>query len=80
MNLEARKLTFIEKFISLNNDEIISQFEELLAKVKNNYPSDGIKPMTVHEFNERIDKSMKDSIEGKLTDHEDLKKESEKWT
>ena len=80
MNLEARKLTFIEKFISLNNDEIISQFEELLAKVNNNYPTDGIKPMTVHEFNERIDSSMKDSSEGKLISHNDLKKESEEWT
>lgn len=39
-----------------------------------------LQPMTKKEFNKRIDKSMKDSKEGKLTEANDLMAEIEKWS
>lgn len=40
----------------------------------------GLKPMTLKQFNDRIDKSMEDSKNGKLTEVNDLLAEIEKWT
>ena len=39
----------------------------------------GLEPMTLDQFNKRIDKSLKDSSEGKLTEANDLMSEIEKW-
>jgi hypothetical protein len=36
-------------------------------------------PMSLDQFNKRIDKSLKDSREGKLTQANDLMSEIEKW-
>ena len=36
--------------------------------------------MNVKEFNKRIDQSMKDSSEGKLTDGDDLIADIDKWS
>jgi len=38
-----------------------------------------LEPMTLDQFNKRIDKSLKDSREGKLTEANDLMSEIEKW-
>ncbi len=79
MNLEARKLTIIEKFIHIQNDDIISQIEKILSKVKGIQKKDELKPLTIDEFNIRIKKSMEDSDKGDLISNEELKLEIKKW-
>ncbi len=79
MNLEARKLTIIEKFIHIENIEIISQVENILAKMKSdNLGENTIKPLTMDVFNTRIKKSMVDSEKDNLISNEDLKSEIQK--
>jgi len=39
-----------------------------------------VHPMSVEQFNKRIDKSMQDSKEGKLTEVNDLMADIEKWS
>ncbi len=79
MDLEARKLSIIEKFIQLQNIEILSEVENLLAKVKGKNKNDVFQPMSIDEFNKRIDKSMDDSKNGKLISNDELISEIEKW-
>ncbi len=80
MSLEARKLTIIEKFIHIQNDDIISQVENILAKIKENNQKNKIfEPFTIDEFNSRIKKSMNDSKKGLLITNKDLKSEIKKW-
>lgn len=80
MNLEARKLTIIEKFIHVQNDDIISQVENILANIKvNNSKNRILEPFTIDEFNSRIEKSMSDSKKGNLISNKDLKSEIEEW-
>ncbi len=80
MNLEARKLTIIEKFIHVQNDDIITQVEKILAKVKEIPKNELFKPFTIDELNNRIKKSMNDSNNGNLISNKDLKSEIEEWS
>jgi len=79
MNIDARKLTIIEKFIHIQNDDIIKQFENILELTKDTHKKEKVKSFTINEFNLRIKKSMEDSKSGKLIRHEDLKSEIKKW-
>jgi hypothetical protein len=45
-----------------------------------NRQSKKVQPMTVEQFNKRIDSSMKDSKKGNLTETNDLMAEIEKWS
>lgn len=79
MNIDARKLTIIEKFIHIQNDDIIKEFENILELTKDTLKKEKVKSFTINEFNLRIKKSMEDSKSGKLIRHEDLKSEIKKW-
>ncbi len=79
MNIDARKLTIIEKFIHIQNDDIIKQFENILAATKNTHKSKNFESFTIDEYHSRIKKSMKDSKNGKLISHKDLKSEMREW-
>jgi len=59
MNLEARKIEFVQEFLNLQSEDIVSRLEKILRKEKNT--SEKIfEPMTTAELNERIDKSESD--------------------
>ena len=80
MDLEARKITFLDKFMSLQNSEIVSQFENLLLKLKRSDSNDKFEPMSKDELNNRIKKSMDDSKNGRLTETSVLKDEIKTWS
>lgn len=79
MNIEARKIEFIQDFLKVQSEEVISKLENILQKEKKHFDNRRIEPMSVEEFNKRIDKSMDDSNNGKLTEANDLLCEIEKW-
>lgn len=60
MNIHARKLEFIQDFLKLQSEEVISQFEKLLKKTKNIELENNLSPFTIEELNERISKSEND--------------------
>ena len=80
MDLQTRKISFVQDFLKLQNEEIVSMFEELLQKTKKISLSDKLVPMTLEEFNKRIDTSVDDSENGYLTESDKLLSEIEKWT
>jgi hypothetical protein len=73
MNIETRKLTFIQEFIRLQNEEIVIGLEKLLHKRKAELIEKEMKPMNLEKFNLDIDKSLEDSKNGKLISVKDLK-------
>ncbi|CAM4283479.1 hypothetical protein [Gillisia hiemivivida] len=79
MELEARKIEFIQEFLKLQSEEAISRLEKVLRKEKKMTLIKDSEPMTLDLFNKRIDKSLKDSREGKLTEANGLMSEIEKW-
>ncbi|SFN50893.1 hypothetical protein SAMN04487989_101900 [Bizionia echini] len=60
MNLEARKIEFVQEFLKLQNEEAVSRLEKILRKEKNASNERIFEPMTQEELNKRIDKSESD--------------------
>lgn len=60
MDLQTRKIEFVQAFLKLQSEEMISQFEKLLKNVKQSESENDFEPFTVEELNERILKSEKD--------------------
>lgn len=76
MKLEARKLSFIQEFLKIQSEETISRLESILKKEKTN----AIQPMSMEKLNQRIDQSLHDAKNGKITEVNDLISEMEKWS
>lgn len=76
MDIQSRKIEFIQAFLKLQSEEVISQLENILRKkstIDLEQNSD-FKPMSVREFNDRIDKSENDFKNGKYKSTSELLK------
>ena len=76
MNIQNRKTAFLEAFLELENKEIISQFERLLKNksIRKLDVISNVKPMTLKEFNNRIDQSEADFQNGKFKTTSELER------
>lgn len=79
MNLEARKIQFVQEFLRLKSEEIISGLENILKKRKAELYEKNLKPMSIEQFNADIDKSLEDSKNERVVSSKDLKAEIKKW-
>lgn len=60
MNLESRKIEFIQEFLKLQNEEVISKLEKLLKTELKAKDDDRFTSMTQEELHKRIDQSESD--------------------
>ncbi|HAO05824.1 MULTISPECIES: hypothetical protein [Chryseobacterium] len=60
MDIQSRKLAFIQAFLNLQSEEMIVQFEKLMKKAKNMDEENQFKPFSTEEMNERISRSEDD--------------------
>ncbi|MBO9584049.1 MAG: hypothetical protein J7574_07810 [Flavobacterium sp.] len=79
MDLEARKISFVQEFLRLQNEEIVNQLEKLLHEQKVQLLDLEMKPMSLDQFNNEIDKSVDDVANGRITSAKDLKSRIQKW-
>lgn len=80
LTIQKRKIQFIQSFLKVNDDGVISIFEELLLKARAKQLKQYVsKPLTKKALNKLIDKAEDDSTHSKLTKAEDLLKQIEKW-
>ena len=70
MDIQTRKIAFLK----LQSEKVIHRFEELLKS-----ESEDFQPMTIEEFNKRIDQSMEDSKSGRLTEATELLNDIKEW-
>ena len=80
MNLEARKISFIQEFLRLQNEEIVIGLEKLLHKRKAELIDMEMKPMSIEQFNNDIDQSEDDFKNGRIISANDLKAKFKKWS
>jgi hypothetical protein len=71
MDLQTRKIEFVQAFLKLQSEEVISQFEKLLQK-KVGGSSKELKPLSLQEFNSRVDQSEHDFKNGKFKSSSEL--------
>ena len=60
MDLQSRKIAFIQDFLKLQSEEVVSRLEKLLREEEKNGVGEDFKPMTKKELNKRIDQSEAD--------------------
>jgi len=80
MDLQSRKIAFVQAFLKLQNEAVITQLENVLHKEKANVVVEDFQPMAIEAFNARIDQSMEDSKNGRLIEASQVKANIEKWT
>tara|TARA_B100000949_G_C14011628_1_gene337521 strand:- start:203 stop:445 length:243 start_codon:yes stop_codon:yes gene_type:complete len=80
MDLEARKISFVQEFLRLQNEEIVSGLEKLLRKSKAELTEKNFKPMSMEQYNAEIDQAMEDSKNGRMIKATDLKAKIQKWS
>ena len=80
MNIETRKITFIQEFLKLQNEEIVIGLENLLHKRKAELIEDEMKPMSMEKFNSDIEQSLEDSKNGRTISAKKLRDEIQKWS
>ena len=79
MDLQTRKIEFVQEFLKIQSEEVVSRLEKLLWKERDSSEQEAFKPMMVEEFNTRIDKSMEDSKNGRIVEASELKDVIDKW-
>lgn len=79
MNTVDRKLRFVQEFLRITDEEIIGKLEQLLgSERKKKIPKEFV-PMTMEEFNKRIDQAEDDFRNGRFTESDELHKIIETW-
>jgi hypothetical protein len=78
MDLQARKISFVQEFLRLKNEEIISGLESMLKKKKSEIYENELKPMSLENFNKEIDQALKDSENDRVIKATDLKSKFKK--
>ena len=74
MDIQTRKIEFIQAFLKLQSENAIARFEELLKSENKEFH-----PMTIEEFNKRIDKSLLDSKNDRVIEATELLNEIKEW-
>lgn len=72
MNLEARKIEFVQEFLKLQSEEAILRLEKILQKKINASSEQVSVAMTNEELNMRIDKSESDFLNNRFKKSSDL--------
>jgi hypothetical protein len=70
VNLQSRKIAFVQAFLKLEAEHSIDLLEKVLEKEMVDSPN--FSPMTLDELNSRIAKSEKDFKDGKYISQEEL--------
>ena len=79
MDIQTRKLHFIQDFLRLVNDNILEKFEKMLADERKKKFIDEVKPMTMQQYEKRIDRAFEEFKSNKVKTARALKKEITKW-
>jgi hypothetical protein len=77
MNIETRKLSFIQEFLRIQNEEIVIVLEKLLKKQQAIQYEKDLKPMELNQLNDEIDIALADSENDRVVKATELKK---KWS
>ena len=79
MNLQTRKIAFIQEFLRLQNESVIGELEKTLRSIKVSEIENSMFPVSIEQFNKEIDQSLLDSKNDKVISSQNLKKKIKKW-
>ena len=79
LNLEHRKLNFIESFLHMNDVEIIDKLEKVIQLDFKNEKQEDLKPMSLESFYEMIDESVEQHKNGEGYSSEEVREHIKSW-
>ena len=79
MDIQTRKIEFIQEFLKIANKNLLEKFENILAMEREKKFNEKIKPMTIKQYEQRIDKAYDDFKNNKVMTVEELKEDIKKW-
>lgn len=79
MGIKEKKLDLMQKLMTVNDSKLLKKGEKLLEEeLIVGYTTDG-KPLTISEYNKRLEIAETQINSGKFISQADLEKESENW-
>jgi len=79
MDLQTRKIQFIQEVLRVKNEKIIKKMEDLLHRERKKIAADEPVPMTMDDFNAMIDRAESDAENGRLYNSGEIMKEIGAW-
>ncbi len=79
MDIQTRKINFVQEFLRLQNIKLIEKLEKILLEYKARDYEANLKPFSADNFNKMIDKSVEDTKQGNVVDARELKESVKKW-
>ena len=79
MDIQTRKINFVQEFLRLKNIKLIEKLEKILLEDKAKDYEANLKPLSLDSFNKMVDKSLDDTIQGNFVDARELKVSVRKW-
>ena len=79
MDIQARKIHFVQEFLRVADDDLVTKLEKLLRIERKKKLDSELRPMTLKEFNEIIDKSEDDLKNGRVTEARNLLNQIDTW-
>jgi len=79
MDIQTRKVHFVQEFLRVADDELVTKLEKLLRIERKKKFDKEMLPLTLKEFNETIDKSEDDFANGRVTDARNLIGQINTW-
>ena len=73
MDIQTRKINFVQEFLRLRNVKLIEKLEKILMEDKAREYEANLKPLSVEDFNEMIDKSVEDAKKENVVSARELK-------
>lgn len=79
MDIKARKIHFVQEFLRVADDEIVTKLENLLRVERKKKLDEELLPMTLKSFNQIIDKSEDDIKYGRVTEAKNILNQIDTW-
>lgn len=79
MDIQARKLHFVQEFLRVADDELVTKLEKLLLTERKKKLNRELDLLTLKEFNEIVEKSEEDFENGRVTEARNLIDQIETW-
>ena len=79
MDIQTRKVHFVQEFLRVADDEFVTKLEKLLRIERKKRFDEEMRPLTLKEFNEIIDKSEDDFANGRVTEARNLLSQINTW-
>ena len=73
MDIQTRKINFVQEFLRLRNTKLIEKPEKILIEEKAKNYEANLKPLSKDNFNKMIDESIEDSKQRNVVDVRELK-------